>query len=64
MERLYGLNTLVHGTTLPSVPRRELQAIVERDALALLGIRDRASIMRDGEQRALLAAAESLRSET
>jgi hypothetical protein len=37
---------------------------VDRDALALLGIRDRASIMRDGEQRALLAAAESLRSET
>lgn len=63
MERLYGLNTLVHGTTLPSVPRRELQAIVERDALSLLGIRDRAAIMVDGEQRALLAAAESLRSD-
>lgn len=61
LERLYGLNTLVHGTTLPTVPRRDLQAIADRDALTLLGIRDRAAIMVDGEKRALLAAAESLR---
>lgn len=61
LERLYGLNTAVQGTTLPSVPRRDLQAIADRDALALLAIRDRGAIMIDGERQALLAAAESLR---
>ncbi|MEO0586299.1 MAG: amidohydrolase family protein [Planctomycetota bacterium] len=35
---LYSINTLVQGTHLPPVPREQLRGIVERDALALLGI--------------------------
>ena len=63
IERLYAVNIVVHGTTLPSIPRRELQAIVERDAFALLGIRDPAAVLAQGEQAALLAAARSLLSD-
>ncbi len=35
---LYSLNTLIAGTNLPSIPREQLRSIVERDALACLGI--------------------------
>lgn len=35
---LYSLNTLIVGTNLPSIPREQLRSIVERDALACLGI--------------------------
>jgi len=38
IESLYGLNHLVHGTNLPTIPREQLRGIVERDALTLLGI--------------------------
>jgi predicted TIM-barrel fold metal-dependent hydrolase len=38
IESLYRLNQLVTGTNLPTVPRPLLAGIVERDALALLGI--------------------------
>ena len=38
IEQLYSINQLSHGTNLPSVPRTALRDIVERDALALLGI--------------------------
>lgn len=38
IEALYSLNHLVHGTNLPTIPREALRGIVERDALALLGI--------------------------
>ena len=38
IEELYGISHLVHGTNLPTVPREHLRGIVERDALALLGI--------------------------
>jgi hypothetical protein len=38
IERLYRLNELVHGTNFPGVPREVLRGIVERDALATLGI--------------------------
>jgi len=38
IESLYRLNQLVTGTNLPTIPRQFLAAIVERDALALLGI--------------------------
>ena len=38
IESLYRLNQLVTGTNLPTVPRPFLAAIVERDALALLGL--------------------------
>jgi predicted TIM-barrel fold metal-dependent hydrolase len=61
LERLYGLTVAIHGTGLPTLPRRELQNIAQRNALALLGIRDRGTLLVDGEQQALLTAAESLR---
>lgn len=38
IESLYRINQLVTGTNLPTVPRPQLVKIVERDALALLGI--------------------------
>jgi len=68
MERLYGLNALMHGaghgigqpTGLAPIARRELLAIIERDAMSCLGLRDRAAIVDQGEQAALLAAAQSL----
>jgi predicted TIM-barrel fold metal-dependent hydrolase len=38
IERIYRLNETTSGTHLPAVPRETLRAIVERDALAELGI--------------------------
>lgn len=38
IERLYRLNELTAGTNLPGVPREVLRGIIERDALAALGI--------------------------
>jgi predicted TIM-barrel fold metal-dependent hydrolase len=38
MEALYSINQIVHGTSLPTVPREQLRAIVECNALDLLGI--------------------------
>ncbi len=38
IESLYRINQLVTGTNLPTIPRQLLAAIVERDALGLLGI--------------------------
>lgn len=38
IEDLYSVNQLVHGTNLPIVPREALRGIVERNALALLGL--------------------------
>lgn len=38
IESLYSLNHLVHGTSLPTIPREQLRGVVERDALTLLGI--------------------------
>jgi hypothetical protein len=38
IESLYSINHLVHGTSLPTIPREQLRGIVERDALGLLGI--------------------------
>ncbi|MBI5864517.1 MAG: amidohydrolase [Planctomycetes bacterium] len=38
IETLYSLNQLSQGTSLLSIPREQLRGIVERDALALLGI--------------------------
>jgi len=40
IEALYGINHMVHGTSLPAIPREQLRGIVERDALELLGIAD------------------------
>jgi len=38
IETLYSINHLCHGTNLPTIPREQLRGIVERDALAVLGI--------------------------
>ncbi len=38
IESLYRINQLVTGTNLPTIPRQSLAGIVERDALALLGL--------------------------
>lgn len=38
IEALYQVNLMVQGTNLPKIPREMLRAIVERDALALLGL--------------------------
>ncbi len=38
IESLYRINHLVTGTNLPTIPRQALVSIVERDALAVLGI--------------------------
>lgn len=38
IEALYSINQVVQGTGLPAIPRQLLQAIVERDALPLLGL--------------------------
>lgn len=38
IEALYSVNQLSHGTNLIAIPREQLRGIVERDALALLGI--------------------------
>ena len=40
ITRLYQLNLMVQGTNLPVIPREELRGIVERDALAALGLAD------------------------
>jgi predicted TIM-barrel fold metal-dependent hydrolase len=38
IETLYSLNQIAQGTNLPLVPREALRGIVERDAIALLGL--------------------------
>ncbi len=38
IESLYTINAYSHGTQLPSIPRPQIRAIVERDALQVLGI--------------------------
>lgn len=38
IENMYSVNAHSHGTQLPSVPRSQIRGIVERDAIACLGI--------------------------
>lgn len=38
IEDLFGVNHMVHGTNLPTIPRDQLRGIVQRNALRLLGI--------------------------
>ncbi len=38
IEGIYSINQFAQGTNLPVVPRESLRGIVERDAIALLGI--------------------------
>ncbi|NQU75863.1 MAG: amidohydrolase family protein [Planctomycetes bacterium] len=39
VESVYRLNEVTHGTRLPAVPREILRSIVERNALACLGVK-------------------------
>ncbi|MFG0274069.1 MAG: amidohydrolase family protein [Phycisphaerales bacterium] len=39
IERIYTINTVRAGSSLPTIPREALRGLVERDALACLGIR-------------------------
>lgn len=43
IEALYSINQIVHGTSLPTIPREQLRGIVEYNALDLLGIRSELS---------------------
>ena len=38
IENMYSVNAHSHGTQLPSVPRSQIRGIIERDALACLGL--------------------------
>lgn len=39
IERIYTINTVRAGSSLPTIPREALRGLVERDALSCLGIR-------------------------
>lgn len=60
IETLYGLNHLCGGTNLPRIPREALRGIVERDALALLGIPHTLESSRSGADTADLGVDEDL----
>jgi predicted TIM-barrel fold metal-dependent hydrolase len=38
IESLYSINAFSHGTQLPAIPRSQIRGIVERDAIAALGV--------------------------
>jgi len=38
IHNIYSVNTVAHGTHLPIIPREQLRCVVERDALACLGL--------------------------
>jgi hypothetical protein len=44
IESLYRLNELAHGTHLPHVPREQIRGIIERDAMAALGVSARPKV--------------------
>lgn len=46
IETLYSVNQLAQGTSMPTIPREQLRGIVERDALALLGLESAAAAPR------------------
>lgn len=46
IETLYSVNQVAQGTGLTTIPREQLRGIVERDALALIGIEAAASTRR------------------
>ncbi len=56
---IYSVNTLTQGTNLPSVPREQLRSIVERDALAALGIQPpKSTTSTEGTAEASVTSAE------
>jgi len=65
IERIYTINSMRGGTELPSVPRESLRSIVERNALACIGVEPPADTEKrskqaaDAEKPRLAAGAES-----
>ena len=53
VEALYNINEIPRQTGLPSVPREALRAIVERDSLALLGIKHPRGLLKGQEEKGL-----------
>lgn len=43
IHNIYSVNTLVQGTSMPTIPREQLRSIVERDALATLRMAEEAA---------------------
>jgi hypothetical protein len=43
IETLLGFKMLLADTNLPTVPRGNIQSIIERDTLELLGIKDKST---------------------
>ena len=54
IEALYSLNQISAGTNLTAIPRQKLRGIVERDALALLGIEQPAASANRAKATALV----------
>ncbi len=44
IHNIYSVNTVTHGTNLPTVPREQLRSVVERDTLACLGLKKPTSV--------------------
>lgn len=44
IKTIYSVNTLTQGTHLPSVPREQLRSVVERDTIAVLGLRRKKAV--------------------
>ena len=49
IETLLGFNMLLADTNLPTVPRGNIQNIIERDTLELLGIKDKSTTDEEGK---------------
>ena len=62
IESLYSVNASVKGTPLPPVPRARIKEIVERDALACLGI-ENTSVSTSHERRNVAAMQETVSSD-
>lgn len=54
IETLYSVNQIAQGTSLTTIPREQLRGIVERDALALLGIESASAPIRRSQPLATL----------
>jgi predicted TIM-barrel fold metal-dependent hydrolase len=60
IEAIYSLNAFSHGSQLPTVPRSQLRAIVERDVISCLGMEATIAprLTQDGPRRAYGMASE------
>ncbi len=62
IERIYTINGALHSSSMPTIPRRAIQSIVERDTLAVLGI-DSVGVESPRRPAALAPASPILREE-